>query len=59
MLTRLHKCITVGIKKHSTSSLQLQPKLFINSKVVQPFYNDESFNYLGGVFNFDMDSKYH
>ena len=50
-------CITFGIKKFSTSSLQFQPKLFINSKIVSPVRNGEFFKYLGRFFNFDMNNK--
>ena len=59
MLIRVDKCITFGIKKFSTSSLQFQPKLFINTKIVPPVENGESFKYLGRFFNFDMDNKDH
>ena len=59
MLIRVDKCITFGIKKFSTSSLQFQPKLFINSKIVPPAKNSESFKYLGRFFNYDMDNKDH
>ena len=58
MLFRVDKCITFGIKVFSTSSLQFQPKLFINSKTA-PVKNGESFRYLGCFFNFDMDNKDH
>ena len=51
MLIRVEKFITFGIKKFSTSSLQFQPKLFINSKIVPPVKNGESFKYLGRFFN--------
>jgi len=46
-------------QKFSTSSLQFQPKLFINSKIVPPVKNGESFTYFGRFFNFDMDNKDH
>ena len=59
MLIRVDKCITFGIKKFSTSSLQFQPKLFINSKIVPPVKNGESCKCLGRFFNFDMDTKDH
>ena len=59
MLIRVDKCTTFGIKKFSTCSLQFQPKLLINSKVVPPVKNGESFKYLGRFFNFDMDNKDH
>ena len=55
----MDKCVTFGIKKFSSRSLQFQPKLLINSEVVTPVKNDESFKYLGRFFNFDMDNKDH
>ena len=58
MFFRVDKCIIFGIKRFSTS-LQFLPKLFINSKIVPPVKNGESFKYLGRFFNFDMDNKDH
>ena len=59
MLIRVDKCTTFGIKKFSTCSLQFQPELLINSKVVPPVKNGEYFKYFGRFFNFDMDNKDH
>ena len=59
MVIRVDKCITFGSKKFSTSSLQFQPKLVINSKIMPPVRNGESVQYLGRFFNFDMDNKDH
>ena len=59
MHIRVDKCVTFGMKKFSTRSLQFQPKLFINSEVVPPVKNGESFKYLGRFFNFIMDNKGH
>ena len=59
MVIRVDKCTTFGIKKFSSRSLQFQPKLLINSEVVPPVKNGESFKYLGRFFNFDMDNKDH
>ena len=59
MLIRVDKCITFGVKKYSTFSLQFQSKLFINSELVPPVKNGESFKYLGRFFNFGMDNKDH
>ena len=59
MVIRVDKCTTFGIKKFSSRSLQFQPKLPINSEVVPPVNNGESFKYLGRFFNFDMDNKDH
>ena len=59
MVIRVDKCVTFGIRKFSSRSLQFQPKPSINSEVVPPVKKDESFKYLGRFFNFDMDNKGH
>ena len=59
MVIRVDKCTTLGIKKFSTISLQFQPKLLINSELIPPVKQGESFKYLGRYFNFDMDNKDH
>ena len=59
MVIRVDKCTIFGIKKVSSRSLQFEPKLLINSEVVPPVNNGESFKYLGRFFNFDMDNKDH
>ena len=58
---RVDKCTTFGIKKFSSRSLQVQPKLLINSEVVPPINNGEQFKYVssGRFFNLDMDNKDH
>ena len=59
MIIRVDKCGTFGIKKFSTTSLQFQPKLLINSEVIPPVKQGESFKYLGRCFSLDMDNKDH
>ena len=59
MIIRVEKCTNFGIKKFSTISLQFQPNLLINSKVIPLVKQGESFKYLGRYFNFDMDNKEH
>ena len=59
MQIRVDKCITFGIRKFSTRSLQFQPKLLVNSTSVPTVKNGESFKYLGRFFNFEMNNKYH
>ena len=59
MQIRVDKCITFGIKRFSTRSLQFQPKLLINSKSVPTVKNGESFKYLGRFSNFEMNNKDH
>ena len=57
MIIRVDKCAVFGIKKFSSSSLQFQPKLLIDSEVIPPVKQIESFKYLGRYFNFDMNNK--
>ena len=59
IIIRVDKCAVFGIKKFSTSSLQFQPRLLINSEVIPPVKQGESFKHLGRFFNFDMNNKDH
>ena len=59
MVIRVDKCLTFGIKKFSSRSLQYEPKLFVNNKTVPTVKSGESFKYLGRYFNFEMDNKVH
>ena len=59
MVSSVDKFSTFGIKKFSTSSLQFQPMLLINSELIPPVKQGEPFKYLGKYFNFDMDNEYH
>ena len=59
METRVDKCVSFGIRKSSTSSIQFLPKLFINRNLVPVVNIGESFKYQGRYVNFSMDnSKY-
>ena len=57
MIIRMDKCAVFGIKKFSASSLQFQPRLLINSEVIPPLKQCESFRYLGRYFSFHMNNK--
>ena len=59
MIIRVDKCLTFGIKKLSSHSLQYEPKLFVNNMTVPTVKSDESFKYLGRYCNFEMDKKVH
>ena len=59
MIIRVDKCSTFGIKKHSSKSIQYQPKLFINHLLVPRIEIGESFHYLGRYFNFNMSDEKH
>ena len=59
MTIRVDKCVTFGMRKGSTKSTQFQPKLIINSELVPPIMNDDSFRYLGRYFDFEMSNGKH
>ena len=59
MKIRVDKCITFGIKKSTTSSVQFLPKLIINNSLVPTVERNNSFKYLGGFFNFSLDNTDH
>ena len=59
MIIRADKCVTFGIKKFSSRSLQCQPKLFINIKLLPVVRDGESIKYLGRFFNIQMDNHQH
>ena len=59
MKIRVDKCVTFGMKKQSTKSVQFQPKLFINSELVRPVKADDSFRYLDRHFDFSMSNAMH
>ena len=52
-------CVTFGIKKFSSRSLQFQPKLFINTELLPVIKDGESFKYVGRFFSFQMDNHQH
>ena len=59
MKIRVSKCVTFGIKKSATSSVQFLPKLTLNNSLVPNVESNKSFMYLGRYFNFNMDSNDH
>ena len=59
MIIRTDKCMSFGICKKATKSVQFKPKLFINGAAIKPIELGESFEYLGRWFNFEMDNKKH
>ena len=56
---RVDKCITLGIKKFSTCSMQLETKLLINSETVPPVQKGTSLRYFSCHFNFEMNNDEH
>ena len=56
MTIRVEKCVTFGMRKGCTKSTQFQPKLTVNSELVPPTRNDDSFRYLGRYFDFEMSN---
>ena len=59
MIIRVDKCLTFGIKKAATSSIQYFPKLILNSSLVPTVGKNMPFKYLGRYFNFHMDNSDH
>ena len=59
MIIRVDKCITFGVKKATTKSIQYQPKLFIKNQLIPRVDNGNSFKYLGRYFDFGMTNSMH
>ena len=59
MIIRVDKCVTFGIKKFSSRSLQCEPKLLINNETVPTVKSGDSIKYLGRSFDFEMDNEVH
>ena len=59
MTSCVDKCCTFGIKKVSSKSAQVQPKLFINKEMVPCVKHEDSFPYLGHHFDFHMSNQVH
>ena len=59
LIIRVDKCVTFGMKKVRTKSVQYQPKLFINSQLVPCVSTGSSYKYLGRYFDFQMSNYMH
>ena len=59
MIIRVDKCITFGVKKGTTKSIQYQPKLFINNQLIPRVDNGGFSKYLGRYFEFGMTNSMH
>ena len=59
MHIRVDKCVTFGIKKQSTRSIQFQPKLIIDCDLIPAVKTRDSFRYLGRYFDFNMSNATH
>ena len=59
MVIPVDKCVTFGIEKSATKSIQYLPKLLVNSEVVPCARLGDSFRYLGRYFDFDMSNIVH
>ena len=59
MIIGVDKCLTFGIKKAATSSIQYLPKLILNNSLVPTVGKNMPFKYLGRYFNFHMDNTDH
>ena len=47
MIIRTDKCMSFGVCKKASKSVQLKPKLFINGEIIKPIELGESSEYLG------------
>ena len=56
MVIRVEKCVSVGIRKSSSSSTQFLPKLNFSRKLVPVINLGESFKYLGHYIDFSMEN---
>ena len=59
MIIRVDKCVTFGMKKVLTKSVQYQPKLFINCQLEPCVSTGSSFKYTGRYFDFQMSNYVH
>ena len=59
MKIRVDKCVTFGINKSTTSSVQFLLKLTLNNSLVATVESNKSFKYLGRYFNFNMGNNHH
>ena len=59
MKIRVDKCVTFGIKKSATSTVQFLPKLSLNNSLVPTVESNKSFKYLGRYFNLNKDNTDH
>ena len=59
MIIRVDKCITFGIRKSLTKSIQFQPQLLIDSVLVPQVKANESIRYLGRYYDFGMSNEVH
>ena len=59
MIIRVDKCITLGIKKLHTKSVQCLPKLFLSGVLVPCVTMGGSFHYLRRYFDFKVSNHHH
>ena len=59
MTIRVDSCVTFGIRKFVTKSVQFHSKLLINRDLVQCVKTGASFRYLGRHFDFEMSNGEH
>ena len=59
MIIRMDKCMSFGICKRGSKSVQSKPKVYANGNIIRSLEEGESFKYLGRWFNFEMDNQKH
>ena len=59
MHIRVDKCVTFGIRRQPTRSIQFQRKLIVGGDLIPAVKTGDSFRYLGRHFNFNMSNATH
>ena len=59
IIIRTDKCMSFGICKRGSKSVQSKPKVYANGNIIRSLEEGESFKYLGRWFNFEMDNQKH
>ena len=59
MVIRVDKCITLGIKRSATRSIQQLPKFLVSSELVPCVQLGDSFRYIDRYFDLDMPNIIH
>ena len=57
MIIRLDKCCTFGMRKFDGLYQQFEPAIYLDNHIIPQIAIDESFVYLGKLFNFKMDNS--
>ena len=59
MTFRIDECMSLGICKKGSTSVQCKPTFHANASIIRPLEEGESFRYLGMWFSLEMDNQKH